>query len=1068
MSKFDYNAAIKAGYSDDEIKNFLGGFDYKAAINAGYSTDEMDGFLSSKTKNLEPQTQSHIPSAPTIANAKNSDKSWLDNVVDAGKKTYGALIEPVEYVADNLVSLATGKSTNEVRDNLRQSEDLRKIQDTIASQDALNAGTFAVNSFLKDDNERIVDAQKVKNIFVDTARGLGYEPMMRVDDDGATSYGVRLKNGEIKDITPNFLNILKANLKEIGGSLLGVGLASVTKNPTSLAVGRSLLVNPASRALAYSVAGSGGGAASDYIDNSQKTGNEITAGGIINSTIGGMANDVLGAGIAEAISPVAKNSIKITGKALDKTIDLMPFVKMLREQNYKGAEKELIEQMGGREAYDEFNKLANEMGTRVNVADGSYIAGVAKEGLENASKAIDEFDPQKPLMQKGKEIAKEATGKAGGLVDKAQNVLLKGEDIAKAQSDFITAARGNERVAQIASGSLSQNPTAANMMREIITKDANKILDELDNSMVDVLNTKNVAKAYSDRVGQEFGEAIGTLERTHQGISTSIPKNEAGDQFLAEIDVLKNNVWGGVPNAKLKNILANLESGRSIDISGVNTLRSELNRIISGTTDNNVKYIANNVKKYVEGDILDDILNKTPFAAEAKQLYKKAVSEYRDMMKIKDSKWYGKVLDDDIGDNSINVAIEKTLAERAPNNSADLFLSKLSEKEAKSIELNLIRKVVDEATATMEANGKVIDINRVLKTIERHNFKSNDAKNFVSLLERLKPLIGQDIELAKAIGAFKKGEKLSQGISPNPITRIYTMMANRTIKTALRLAPIIGRQPALMHHIEQALLKAKGYQGFINNLEKIADDFRVPEGIRTEINSFLKTVRVEKEFVKGDNFTMSKEGKITYLDQIKFELDEVLKKETGIEESINASLAWLKSRHPDMFKNKRAVKELIDYVLDSPNVVKQGDSPNSSYIGKVDDNKVKDIVVDKSENKIIHANRRRMSKEERDRWQGRPPSLHTDTMPARANGADARSSISTESIISQITEKADELTLSDLDKMFIKAYPNVKESFLKNKLKAQRVEKLKKELLNPKTSWKRKAEIVNQIKKELV
>ncbi|QCD53473.1 hypothetical protein [Campylobacter sp. RM16192] len=59
------------------------------------------------------------------------------------------------------------------------------------------------------------------------------------------------------------------------------------------------------------------------------------------------------------------------------------------------------------------------------------------------------------------------------------------------------------------------------------------------------------------------------------------------------------------------------------------------------------------------------------------------------------------------------------------------------------------------------------------------------------------------------------------------------------------------------------------------------------------------------------------------------------------------------------------------------------------------------------------------------------------------------------------------INLTDLDKKFIKAYPNVKESFLKNKLKTQRVEKLKKELLNPKTSWKRKTEIGKQIKKEL-
>ena len=101
-----------------------------------------------------------------------------------------------------------------------------------------------------------------------------------------------------------------------------------------------------------------------------------------------------------------------------------------------------------------------------------------------------------------------------------------------------------------------------------------------------------------------------------------------------------------------------------------------------------------------------------------------------------------------------------------------------------------------------------------------------------------------------------------------------------------------------------------------------------------------------------------------------------------------------------MHNSKRAVKELIEYVLDRPSVVKSGKSENSVYLGKADDNKMKDIVIDKSDKKIIHANRRRMNAEERGQWQGRPPSLHTDTKPAGANGANARS-LTTDSIISQ-------------------------------------------------------------------
>ncbi|WP_141088602.1 PBECR2 nuclease fold domain-containing protein [Campylobacter concisus] len=137
------------------------------------------------------------------------------------------------------------------------------------------------------------------------------------------------------------------------------------------------------------------------------------------------------------------------------------------------------------------------------------------------------------------------------------------------------------------------------------------------------------------------------------------------------------------------------------------------------------------------------------------------------------------------------------------------------------------------------------------------------------------------------------------------------------------------------------------------------------------------------------------------MDEAKFELSKELQGKTDLGEKISTSLAWLHSKHPEMFENKRAVKELIDYVLDEPNTIKAGKSENSVYLGKKDGTKIKDIVVNKSENKIIHANRRRMSTDEikADGKDAHIP-LHTDTMPAGATGANARSSAD-ESIISQ-------------------------------------------------------------------
>ena len=153
--------------------------------------------------------------------------------------------------------------------------------------------------------------------------------------------------------------------------------------------------------------------------------------------------------------------------------------------------------------------------------------------------------------------------------------------------------------------------------------------------------------------------------------------------------------------------------------------------------------------------------------------------------------------------------------------------------------------------------------------------------------------------------------------------------------------------------------------------------------------------------IKGDGFVVKNGGKLTFMDEAKFELSKELQSKSDLGEKISTSLAWLHSKHPEMFENKRAVKELIDYVLDEPNTIKAGKSENSVYLGKKDDTKIKDIVVDKDSNKIIHANRRRMSSDEikADGKDAHIP-LHTDTMPAGATGANARSSAD-ESIIPQ-------------------------------------------------------------------
>ena len=259
--------------------------------------------------------------------------------------------------------------------------------------------------------------------------------------------------------------------------------------------------------------------------------------------------------------------------------------------------------------------------------------------------------------------------------------------------------------------------------------------------------------------------------------------------------------------------------------------------------------------------------------------------------------------------------------------------------------------------------------------------------------------------------------RFNKGIATTFEGASKTAFVNAVRQTALKYIPIIGNDAALEYHLREAAkaIKSGGtIEGYVKTMEKNGASKEQAKAFAdlvketAEQGSKLEQAEAKQEVVKGEGWTM-KEGKLTYLDQVKFELDDWLKAQTGIDDVITASLAWLKSEHPEMHNSKRAVKELIEYVLDRPSVVKSGKSENSVYLGKADDSKMKDIVIDKGDKKIIHANRRKMTSEEKEAKRASEDALHshTDTKPAGALtlGQDARLARFNDSIISQNSAK---------------------------------------------------------------
>ncbi|WP_081302503.1 hypothetical protein, partial [Campylobacter fetus] len=778
--------------------------------------------------------------APNIQNAKDmTDRSIVDTLNDTVKSGWGE----VTKIANSLNPFDTQKGMT------NQEKDLNNIQSAIISKDALNRGTFALNPLLDSKDKAKAKQTDLENVFRQKAKEIGYQATIGKSENGETRYGI-VVNGQVKDITPNFMQTLAANSGEIAGSIAGSILAPQAK----VAGIASKALTPLAKSFIGGMAGSGVGASGDYVANSLNANSDITTSGVLNSAYGGLGNEALGAGLAATLTPAIKagaKGVNATAKGIDKAIDLVPIINQLRTQNIGGAMAELENQVGGKEILNKILNDAMATNTKIDIKDGSTMAMMAKNKADEINTNIANSKANNTI----KNISSNVSDKTSQVTDFLQNSFLKNGVITDGQEKLLAAARANPRIAQVLSGIIAESPEVANNLSPIISRDANKIINMLDNLVGNSNTIKQTAQNYTDTIKKDFGEMVQTLANRYDEIYTTVPGNETGANFMQNIEYLKDSVWGNFPNRNIQEILTKLDSGKHIDIKGVNDLRSELNHIIDATQDINLKNIANNTKKYIETDIMDDILNKMPLSDEARTLYKNSVKEYKDMATIRDSNWYKNVGNIDKGENSIIKSINQVLDENAPNNTVNMFLSKLNDKEVSSVELNLLKNTLDNFTAIMDNGGKVVDIENVLNVLKNKSFRSQESKGFIELLETLKPIIGQDKVLFNSMAKFKNGQQLSQGISTDPTARAHTMIANQTIKTALRLLPVIGRKPALIHHLKQAALKAKTYDGFINNIKVVAYNKNIDKGIRAEINTFLKALENEPKDTPPTNPT---------------------------------------------------------------------------------------------------------------------------------------------------------------------------------------------------------------------
>ena len=860
------------------------------------------------------------------------------------------------------------------------------------------------------------------------------------------------KAGELVDLDQGILKDLWHSTKANKGSIMaGVGgalLAPVTGGGSLLPV------------MAGGAVGSALGAAGDYVGNADKTGQEVDAGTLTNLALENAGLSVLGDGIGYAAAKGGKALINKAGKLGEdifkkgqtikdslgneienvnlkqKAVNILNNTPLLGDvtsanhspamgdiaRSIKAAENILSpEELAEKEAYLEANKInlddVNTAGIKAKAYADDYASRTSSPWAKDKIEKIGEY------------IEKKAHGTLDPQITKEQEIALNNAFADPSEMKTIADVIGGDdlvrnQAIKIIDDQAQKRLEAAGIDKNFrINPESFRKLDDTDKAFVsDILGSYiNATKGDYNQVVDAFKQVAGNspLQIDKKGLDDAINSIVANYAKVEDRDKMR--------------IALDQMAQEGFNVNKAFDVRRYLNKAIR-----NSDYTGEQQARALK-EVLDDSMFKSlgDDRGELRALLKEQDEKYAQMKALKDTKIFNKgndLLSDDFNFDKVGDLINK-------NNDVWAKTTKgLNKEQIAEVEKAYIRSAIKDELVDLGMNRKGFNPIAVAEKLSNAKFVSDEAKTLQKALFDDAKFRPNTKGIIDAIDAGLKTQKAGGSIATSIGGKVAMAFVAKSFRRLAKHIPIIGKQAGKENLYAEAFLKAKTTSDALTDIMKneaipIKDRFDLltqaqSKEIRALIDDFIaKKEQAKSDLIKmdtaegspknteikGDGFVVKNGGKLTFMDEAKFELSKELQGKSDLGEKISTSLAWLHSKHPEMFENKRAVKELIDYVIDKPNTIKAGKSENSVYLGKKDGTKIKDIVVNKSENRIIHANRRRMSADElkADGKDAHIP-LHTDTKPAGATGANARSSAN-ESIIPKQTQEEYKKLVNEYD-----------------------------------------------------
>lgn len=932
-----------------------------------------DGLLS-KQQNSNVATYAPPP-APDMSKAVDAtpkEKTWYDkvgefadqispiNVIKGVGKELGGMLEYSHYDG------ATGKEL-----------EAKKATEALARAKHAGDDRNIISQLAGDESKDQAVKERTENLLYNWAKKNNYDDVREANG----KYYLQKGDNFIPVDEPGIGDSVSTYLNEMGVPMGAITLAS------NLLPNKKLSAAQKAVTTALGTAGASGiGAAMDVFADKRILGDDsITTDDYLKHALRGASDDALvSAPLAAMASPAVKEALKKGAKTASDLSLVKPLARYVINDNIGGAEKAIMDKLGG-----EANTAAAQNLSKNALGDDLYRTllnddqayALPKVGNEKIQKGINYVNDN--ILAPAQKITRD---------------MIKGEGTREREMDLFLTALGNDaKGADIIADAVARDPKSFSKIYKM-SSDLNADAKNAFLNMIEKKKTADILSGYEKRTKDNFGEVINALDDAFAGKEASANLLQAKH----ELDTQALRLPAGYRDSTLE-LLGNTKGFKGLN-EVRNVLSADMARLtapdaITAGTKKTLGKMIEAVDNAID-NVAEQAFSNPALSQKAKDVLKQARSEYALFKELQNSKIYHDVMGELKSSGDITNSLLKALN---AENGLDLkaLTARLSSSEQEALETNLIRGVIEKFT-----KDGITDFSKVSNTLKNAPFESKRAVEIMGELNKKAPILNNTSSLLEKLTAINpKAKELQQGTGHSVTGALMTMKRNLAIERLKSLLPVLGNDASLKNHIRSAINNAGDLKSVINNLEKI-EIKDAPENSTKLLEAFKNEVKALREEaqtgeIKGDGFVVKNGGKLTFMDEAKFELSKELQGKTDLGEKISTSLAWLHSKHPEMFENKRAVKELIDYVLDEPNTIKAGKSENSVYLGKKDGTKIKDIVVNKSENKIIHANRRRMSTDEikADGKDAHIP-LHTDTMPAGATGANARSSAD-ESIIPQ-------------------------------------------------------------------